>query len=130
MTYNEQLVERIRRVIPPATNIDEKKMFGGVAFLADGKMFVGVANDDLMVRVGPDAYTAALARTHVRPMDFTGRPLTGYVYVNTDGTRTDAKVSEWVQKALTFVGTLPAKKKTAKKPPRPRPKRTRKPRKR
>jgi hypothetical protein len=52
-------------------------MFGGLAFLLDGKMFIGVANRDLMVRVGADAYDAALARPHVRPMDFTGRPLTG-----------------------------------------------------
>ena len=128
MTYDEKLVERVRRVVPPSANIDERKMFGGVAFLVDGKMFVGVANNDLMVRVGPEACAAALARAHVRPMDFTGRPLTGYVYVSADGTRTDVAVAEWVRQATKFVGTLPAKSKTKKaRRPRPRPKRKLKP---
>ena len=95
-------------------------MFGGVAFLVDGKMFVGVADNDLMVRVGAEAYAAALARAHVRPMDFTGRPLTGYVYVSADGTRTDVAVAGWVRQAMKFVGTLPAKSKSRpnKRPPR------------
>src|SRR5438067_649851 len=106
MTYDEKLVERVRRVIPPNGNVIEKKMFGGVAFLLDGKMFVGIANKDLMVRVGPEAYDAALARQHVRPMDFTGRPLTGYVYVNAVGSRTDAAVSAWVLQAMRFVRAL------------------------
>jgi hypothetical protein len=57
--------------------VTEKKMFGGVAFLLDGKMFCGVVKDELMVRVGPDAFEAALAEKHVRPMDFTGRLRTG-----------------------------------------------------
>ncbi len=114
MTYDEKLVERIRRVVPPTPNIFLSSMFGGVAFLVDGKMFVGVANNDLMVRAGPEAYAAALARTHVRPMDFTGRPLTGYIYVSADGTRSDVAVAEWVRVALAFVGTLPARTKTKK----------------
>lgn len=131
MTYDEKLVERVRRVVPPSAKVEEKKMFGGVAFLVDGKMFVGVADTDLMVRVGPEAYAPALARAHVRPMDFTGRPLTGYVYVNADGTRTDVAVAEWVRQAMNFVGTLHSKTKSkAKKArrPRPRPKRKLKPR--
>src|SRR6266545_297044 len=113
MTYDEKLAERIRRVIPPTGDIVEKKMFGGVAFLLDGKMFVGIADEDLMVRVGPDAYEAALAHPHVRAMDFTGRPLTGYVYVSATGSRTDDAVADWVQQAMRFVRALP--KKTTKK---------------
>jgi TfoX/Sxy family transcriptional regulator of competence genes len=115
MTYDEKLAERVRRVIPPTGDIVEKKMFGGVAFLLDGKMFVGIADNDLMVRVGPDAYTAALARPHVRPMDFTGRPLTGYVYVGTTGSRTDDAVADWVGQAMRFVGTLSRKTKRRRK---------------
>lgn len=111
MTYDEKLAERIRGVLPPTATIVEKKMFGGVAFLLDGKMFVGVAHSDLMVRVGPDAYEAALARPHVRPMDFTGRPLTGFVFVGPAGARTAKAVADWVQRSMQFVGTLPAKKK-------------------
>jgi TfoX/Sxy family transcriptional regulator of competence genes len=115
MTYDEKLAERIRRVLPATTDITEKKMFGGVAFLLDGKMFAGVANKDLMVRVGPEAYEASLARRHVRPMDFTGRPLTGYVYVSPAGLRTDDAAAEWVEHAMRFVRALPAKKKKPKK---------------
>lgn len=98
-------------------------MFGGVAFLLGGKMFVGVAEKDLMVRVGPEAYEAALAQPHVRPMDFTGRPLNGYIFVGAAGARTDDSVAEWVRQSMRFVGTLQAQKKA--KPRRPRPGRCR-----
>lgn len=127
MTYDEKLAGRLRRVIPPLADIAEKKMFGGVAFLLDGKMFVGIVDTDLMVRVGPDAYDAALARPHVRPMDFTGKPFTGYIYVNAAGSRTDCAVADWVEQAMRFVRTLPATtKKRRPRPPRER-KRTRTP---
>ena len=115
MTYDDKLAERVRRVLPPSGDIVEKKMFGGLAFVLAGKMFVGIADTDLMVRVGPDAYEAALARPHVRPMDFTGRPLTGYIYVSTTGSRTDDAVARWVRQAMQFVRTLPAAKKTTNK---------------
>jgi TfoX/Sxy family transcriptional regulator of competence genes len=124
MVYDERLAERVRRGIRPSDSIREKKMFGGLAFLLDGKMFVGVSDRDLMVRVGPDAYEAALARPHVRPMDFTGRPLTGYVFVNAAGSRTAAAVAAWVEQAMGFVATLPVKpRKPATRRPRPRPRR-------
>jgi hypothetical protein len=91
-------------------------MFGGIAFLLDGKMICGLANEDLMVRVGPERYEAALAEKHVRPMDFTGRPLKGYVYVSPEGARTDRAIQGWVELAAAFVGTLDAPvKKRAKK---------------
>lgn len=119
MTYDEQLVARIRRVVPPTAALAERKMFGGVAFLVGGKMVVGVTGTDLMVRVGPAAYEAALARAHVRPMDFTGRPLTGYVYVGAKGTRTAAAVAGWVAQAMRFVATLsPAAPRRACRTPR------------
>ena len=98
--------------------ITEKHMFGGSAFLLDGKMFVGVAGNDLMVRVGPDAHAAALSKKHVRPMDFTGRPLAGFVYVGADGTRTATSIKPWIQQSLRFVATIPVKRKKARKPPR------------
>lgn len=111
MPYDEKLAERVRAVLPPTQQIVEKKMFGGVAFLLDGKMFVGVASSDLMVRVGPAAYEAALARPHVRPMDFTGRPLNGYVFVGPTGARTTKAVADWVRRSIEFVSTLPVKSK-------------------
>ena len=85
MAYDEKLADRIRQAVGPRGDVTEKKMFGGLAFLLDGKMFCGIVKDDLMVRVGPERYEAALAEAHVRPMDFTGRPMNGYVYVGRGG---------------------------------------------
>jgi TfoX/Sxy family transcriptional regulator of competence genes len=120
MAYDERLVERLRDVLAKRRNVTEKKMFGGVAFLLDGKMFVGVNDGDLMVRVGPDDYERALARPHARPMDFTGRPLTGYVYVGAAGYR-GAGLARWANQAADFVATVPATKKKKRATPRPRP---------
>jgi len=73
MAYDEGLAERIRALLEDERGVTEKKMFGGVAFLLDGKMFVGIVKHDLMVRVGPDRYQESLRRRHARPMDFTSR---------------------------------------------------------
>jgi len=81
-------------------------MFGGLSFLWNGKMFCGIVERDLMVRVGTDRYQESLTRPHVRPMDFTGRPLQGYVYVAPEGARTLAMVRSWVDKGMAFVETL------------------------
>jgi TfoX/Sxy family transcriptional regulator of competence genes len=92
MAYDEQLAERIRRAIGPRPDVTEKKMFGGVAFLQRGKMFCGLATEDLMVRIGPERCEAALTEAHVRPMDFTGRPMNGPKKpTNSPGTRRSAK---------------------------------------
>jgi TfoX/Sxy family transcriptional regulator of competence genes len=81
MAYDEALAERIRAVLADRDNVTEQKMFGGIAFMISDRMAVGVIHDDLMVRVGPDAHDDAVARPHVRPMDFTRRPMRGFVYV-------------------------------------------------
>jgi TfoX/Sxy family transcriptional regulator of competence genes len=116
MAYDETLAHRIRRTLGPRADISEKKMFGGLAFLLDGKMFCGIAKDDLMVRVGPELYEAALKVAHVRPMDFTGRPMNGYVFVGPDGTRTEKAIKKWVDQSVAFVTTIvgTAKKKRKK----------------
>ena len=117
MAYDEKVAERIRKVVGPRADVTERKMFGGIAFLLDGKMFCGIATADLMVRVGPERYEAALARPHVRPMDFTGRPLKGYVFVSMSGLRSEAALEKWVDEAIAFVATVPkSRKKSAKKP--------------
>ena len=95
-------------------------MFGGLCFMLDGKMIVGVNGTDLMVRVGKDGYGDALARPHVRPMDFTGTPLSGFVYVGPAGTRTAPAIAAWVERAIAFVATVPRAKRPAKPRPRPR----------
>src|SRR5436190_1881655 len=106
MPYDETLAERIRRALEPRDDVTEKKMFGGLAFLLDGKMFVGIVKDTLMVRVGPERYPAALAEEHVRPMDFTGRPMNGYVFVGPEECRTEKAVGKWVERGAAFVATL------------------------
>jgi TfoX/Sxy family transcriptional regulator of competence genes len=109
VAFDEGLAERIRDVLVKTSNITERRMFGGIAFLADGHMFVGVIGDVLMARVGPENYAVALKRRHVREMDFTGKPMKGYVYVDPAGVAGDEELEEWVMKCRAFVRALPAK---------------------
>jgi hypothetical protein len=95
MPYDETLAERIRRVLS-GPEVVERRMFGGLAFLVDGRMCCGVVGQDLMARVGADAHEEALRKAHVRPMDFTGKPLKGFVYVGGDGVRTEAALRQWI----------------------------------
>lgn len=106
MAYDAKLADKVRRAVAGKRAVTEKKMFGGVAFLLDGKMFCGVASDDLMVRVGPERHEQALRKPHVRPMDFTGRPMKGYVFVAPEGCRTQRQIVGWVAKSTSFVATL------------------------
>ena len=109
MAYDEILANRIRNALASDAAVTEKKMFGGIAFLHRGLMFVGVSGDKLMARVGKENYANSLGRKHVREMDFTGRPMQGYVFVEPPGTKTDAALDFWLQRCMAFVGTLPAK---------------------
>lgn len=107
MAYDEKLAGRVRKSLATRKKITEKRMFGGLAFLLGGRMCCGVLNEDLVVRVGPERYATALSRAHTRPMDFTGRPLTGFVYVGWRGVKTDAALAKWVREAAEFALTLP-----------------------
>jgi len=109
VAYNEELGSRIREILTEAGDVEDRKMFGGLAFMVGGHMCVGVIGDDLMARVGPDAHEQALEKPHARPMDFSGRPMKGYVYVAPSGLRTEAKLRGWIQLARDFVATLPPK---------------------
>jgi TfoX/Sxy family transcriptional regulator of competence genes len=102
MPYDEGLAQRIRELLDGDERVREKHMFGGVAFLANGAMAVGVIRDELMVRVGPAAYEAALALPHARPMDFTGRPMRGFVQVAPAGFEDDADLSGWIARGVGF----------------------------
>jgi TfoX/Sxy family transcriptional regulator of competence genes len=106
MAYDETLASRIRALLAERDDVREQRMFGGLAFLVGGKMAVGIIGDDLMVRVGRDAYDEALARPHTRPMDFTGRPMKGMVYVAPDGIGTDRELAGWVDAGATFAASL------------------------
>jgi hypothetical protein len=109
MAFSETLAGRVRQTLARRRGVSEKRMFGGLAFLLRRQMFCGVIGEDLVVRVGPEAWSKVLARRHVRPMDFTGKPLTGYVYVAPPGVRTAASLEAWVEQGLAFVRTLPPK---------------------
>ena len=109
MAYDEHLAERVRQILERRRGISEKKMFGGLAFLVRGNMCCGLTGDELMVRVGPDAYAAALQRRHARAMDFTGRAVNGYAYVSRDGVRPAPALRSWVDQCVTFARTLPPK---------------------
>ena len=109
MAYDEQLAERVRQVLGNQDGIRERKMFGGLAFMLHGNMSVGVINDELMVRVGPDRHQEALEKPHARPMDFTGRPMKGFVFVPQEGIAADADLQHWVQLGVEFAESLPRK---------------------
>ncbi len=101
MAYDERLAERVRAALAGERGISERKMFGGLAFLVDGKMCVGVLHDELMVRTGRERYAEALRRPHARPMDFTGRATTGMVYAGAPGIARSAALQRWLELALT-----------------------------
>ena len=109
MPYDEGLAERIREVLHDRREIVEKRMFGGIAFLLQGHMVVGIVSDNLMCRVGPDRYERALTRPFARPMDFTGKPLRGFVYVAGPGFASDADLDAWVALGLTGARNHPKK---------------------
>lgn len=110
MAYDEGLAARIRAALEERTPVVEKKMFGGVAFLVGGHMCCGVVANELCVRVGAARNEEALGRPHARPMDFTGRPMKGYVYVAAEGIRSGKALREWLRLGLDFVATLPPKR--------------------
>jgi TfoX/Sxy family transcriptional regulator of competence genes len=110
MAYNEKLAERIRRQLSDRTDVVERKMFGGLAFMVRGHMCCGVVGDELMVRVGPEAYEVTLKEKHAREMDITGKPLRGMVYVAAPGIASAKQLGRWVKLGLQFTITLPEKK--------------------
>ncbi len=105
MVYNHALADRVREALA-GKRAAEKAMFGGLAWLREGKMFVGIVKDELMVRVGPEAHDDAIRRPHARTMDFTGRPMRGYVFVAPPGVRTVRDIQPWVEQAYGFAATL------------------------
>jgi TfoX/Sxy family transcriptional regulator of competence genes len=123
MAYDEGLAERIRGVLADRHDVSEKKMFGGIAFMVRGHMSVGIVKDDLMVRVGLEEYDDLVRQPHARPMDFTGRPMKGFVYVASAGLEGDADLERWVERGVAYAVSIPAKGasvKAIKKAPRTR----------
>ncbi len=113
MAYSEDLAEKIRHHLMNIPNIQEKEMFGGIAFMNNGKMSVGVIKDDLMVRLDPEIYLEVLEKNGCREMDFTGRPMKGWVLVEESGYARSKDFDYWIQLALDY--NLKAKKSVKKK---------------
>jgi TfoX/Sxy family transcriptional regulator of competence genes len=109
MAYDEKLADRMRDVLVTEPGVTERKMFGGLAFMVRGHMACGVLGDDLMLRLGADGAESALEQPRVRPMDFTGRPMKGMVFVDPAGLR-GAALRRWVGRAVSFVASLPPKR--------------------
>ena len=110
MACDEGLVERIRETLDGRYVFAEKRMFGGVCFTLNGSMMVGVVKSDLMARIGQGGYEEALKRPYVREMDFSGKPMRGYVFVASEGLAEDDELLYWIDAAARHVTTLPAKK--------------------
>jgi len=111
MAFSEPLAQRIRESLRDVRRIEEKKMMGGLTFMVNGKMCVGVLKDDLMVRIDPEVYEEALRRKGCREMDFTGRPMKGFVFVSPEGTNTNNGLNYWIRLALDFNQKAKATKK-------------------
>jgi hypothetical protein len=110
MAYDEDLADRVRAQLAPQDAVSEKAMFGGLAFLVAGNMAVGLTGgDELMVRLGPDDGDAALDEPHTRPFDMTGRPMRGWILVETAGIATDDQLGAWVARGTAFARSLPPK---------------------
>ena len=110
MAYDEKLAQRVRESLP-RRGVEEKKMMGGLTFMVNGKMCVGILKDDLMARIDPEIYQEALQKTGCREMNFTGRPMKGFVFINPQGTNARQDLDYWVNLALNFNSKAKASKK-------------------
>jgi TfoX/Sxy family transcriptional regulator of competence genes len=108
MAFRESLAARIRDTLARKKNIEEKKMFGGIGFLFNGNMLVGVWKDSLIVRLGPDEGDDALLEPQVKAFDITGNAMKGWVMVAPDGLEDNDQLKDWIQRAMKFVGNPPS----------------------
>lgn len=109
MSYDEGAAERVREIMQDIPGCSEKTMFGGIAFMINGNMCAGIVKHELMLRVGPILYDEMLMKRFVRKMDFTGKPMKGLVYIEPDGFSENEDLKGWIDGALLFVNSLPAK---------------------
>ncbi len=114
MAYNQTLANRIRELLQDLENVEEKEMMGGLAFMVNDKMCVGVWKDDLMCRIDPDQQEEALEKTGCRIMDFTGKPMKGWVLVDDSGIRNLNEMNYWMGLALEYNKYSKASKKRKK----------------
>jgi TfoX/Sxy family transcriptional regulator of competence genes len=110
LAYDERLAARIRNLVADRPGMVEKKMFGGIAFILDGNMACGVTGDDLMVRIGPDAFAQAILAPGARPFDMTGRPMKGWLVVAGEAVGGEPALRDWVSQGVAYAASLPPKK--------------------
>lgn len=111
MAFDEKLAERIRVSLAGLVDAEEKLMFGGVCFMVNGKMCIGVVREDMMCRIDPAFEKMALEKPGCRPMDFTGRPMKGYIYVAEEGLKKKADFDFWIKLCIDYNPSATAKKK-------------------
>lgn len=120
MAYDESLAERVRAQLTSLPHLTEKKMFGGICWMHQGNMLLGAVRSDLMVRVDKARYESLLAEPGARPMDFTGRPMVGMLFVGPEGWAEEAQLVRWIDEARAHAAALPPKAPKADKAPKPR----------
>jgi TfoX/Sxy family transcriptional regulator of competence genes len=102
MAYNQQLANRIREQLQELDGIEEKEMMGGLCFMLNDKMCVGIVKDEMMCRMDPALYEEALEKAGCHEMDFTGRPMKGWVLVGEDGLKTTDDMQYWIGLAIDY----------------------------
>lgn len=111
MAYDERIADRIREILVDQPEIEEKQMMGGVAFMVNSKMCVGVIKDEMMARIDPDIYEDVLEKHGCRPMDFTGKQMKGWVFISPEGMDKVKDLEYWIGLALDFNKKAKATKK-------------------
>lgn len=111
MAFSEKLADRIREALAHLPKVEEKRMFGGLCYMVNGKMCLGIIDDEMMCRIDPDIYESALEKNGCREMDFTGKPMKGYVYVSEDGMKSKKDFDYWIGLVLAFNKKAKASKK-------------------
>jgi TfoX/Sxy family transcriptional regulator of competence genes len=115
VAYNEELTERVREALADRTDVDEKKMFGGLSFMVGGQMCCGVLKNELIVRIEPTEFPTLVAEPQVRPFDFSGRPMQGMVYVDASGLSDPEVLRAWIRRGTDYVAAHPATAKRRKR---------------
>ncbi len=109
MPYNEEIAERVRKKLARHKGFEEKKMFGGIGFLLNGNMCIGVWKEFLILLLGVEGYEVALVEPHTKEFDITGRSMKGWVMVEPEGFAEEDGLTKWLKQAIAFVKTLPSK---------------------
>ncbi|MGB4771872.1 MAG: TfoX/Sxy family protein [Chitinophagaceae bacterium] len=115
MGYNETISNKIREALADYSRVEEKFMFGGVCFMVNDKMCVGVSGDEMMCRIDPSKEEEALSRNGCRPMDFTGRPMRGYVFISEDGLKRKKDFDYWISLCIEYNAIAKSSKKKVRK---------------